>query len=488
MLSRLWHHQLSAAVIDCHYDGETDTISACDTNGLVVIIDSDTGLRAQAHVSLPAWGIAHIYDGSGEPIIAVAEAQKASKSGRSQGALSIIDGREAVRLRVPVEGPCWDVALSNGAAWCSSWGGQLIRVPLAAEAAESAEALAAGGQAYGLAIGDTDSKPTLIACVAERGIIELDSGSVDSDVSTLPAAAAAYNLARHGRLTVAGSTRRGMLVIDGPIDGQGVRRVALSGQVSAVSLVADELLVAGDLDGSLAVFHISQLDHPLDGMTLPGGVWNLAPDGATGRIYAACGDGNVYALELSLGASLSRERIAELRDAATSRPPSAATLLRASSAPSEIAVALAEVEKAWSDYSRADIGEIATVLRRWAGDHHFGRLSYRLGVAELELGHSHDAIIALQQIDPTSDSYVPSLLPLADAFDLIDSPRTAINVLKANLDRMPSDALLDVLFKIGQLSEKCHDTDGALTAYEAVSFQDHSFPGVREALIRLHPT
>jgi 2-polyprenyl-3-methyl-5-hydroxy-6-metoxy-1,4-benzoquinol methylase len=279
----------------------------------------------------------------------------------------------------------------------------------------------------------------------------------------------------------------GYACVDTPEDGHGVRPVALSGQVSAVTIVADQFLIAGDLDGSLALFDISRLDRPLDGMTLPGGIWNLSSDSAAGRVYVACGDGHLYALELSPDAALSRERVEDLRDAVTSRPLTIEKLLGSTASASEVSVALAEIDAEWNDYSRSDIDGLTAALKRWSTEHPSARLSYRLGIAELECGRWDDAIVALQQVDQTSDSYVASLLPLAEAFDHIGSPRTAINVLKANLKRFPAPALLDVLFRIGQLSEKARDIDGALTAYEAVSYQDHSYPGVRAALARLHP-
>jgi SAM-dependent methyltransferase len=485
MLSRLWRTPLSASVIDCHHDAPSDTISACDTNGRVVVVDSDTVLCAQARVSMPAWGVAHSFD-AGDPLIAVAEARKPSNSDTGQGgALSIIDGAEEPRLRVPVATPCWDVVLTGADAWCSAWGGDIIRMSLDAKAADDARVIKIGGQAYGLALHNSDGRASVLVCAADRGILEINPEAEKSLGTMVRAASAAYNVTRRGQVTIAGSTDPGVVVMDAPAEGHGAVPVALAGQVSAVGIVGDEFLVAGDLDGSLALFDISRLDRPLDGLTLPGGVWNLSIDPSSNRIYVACGDGHLYALEVGLDIAWSRERVKDLRDVVATRPVAIKSLLDTATSAGEVSIALAEIGAVWSDYSRGDVDALAEVLRRWATEHPSARLFFRLGLAELERKQWDDSIVALQKIEQTSDSYIASLLPLAEAFDGSGSPRTAVNVLKANLERFPAISLLDVLFRIGQLSEKCRDTDGALTAYEAVSFHDHSYPGIREALTRL---
>jgi hypothetical protein len=215
MLSRLWHQPLSASVIDCHYDAASDTISACDTNGRVIVIDSDTVLHMQAQVSMPAWGIAHILDKAGEPLVVVAEARKSPGPGdKQEGALSIIDGAEEVRLRVPFKAPCWDVALIDDTVWCSSWGGDVVGLPLGAVAPDEAETVAVGGQAYGLALRPHEDRLALLVCVAHRGIVEIDPCAAKVQGTPVPAATVAYNLTWRGQTAIAGSTDRGVVIVD----------------------------------------------------------------------------------------------------------------------------------------------------------------------------------------------------------------------------------------------------------------------------------
>jgi SAM-dependent methyltransferase len=488
MLNRVWQKQLAASVIDCHYDEASDTISACDTSGLVIVVDSDAVTHSQIKVSMPAWGVAHILDKSGDPLIAVAEARKANGSGVSEGGALTVASESGVRMHARIRAPCWDVALVSGSIWCSSWGGEIFQAALEPTPEEGMHPVAVDGQAYGLAPADDPhgGGAKLLACVAGRGVIALDPDSRVVSGVVLRAPTAAYNVITRGLTTVAGSTDRGMVIVNAAGERSGIRSLPLGGQVSALALVADEFFVAGDLDGSVALFHLSRLDRPLAGMTLPGGVWNLSSDSRTGRVYAACGDGHLYALELSLDADLSKRRVESLRHA-TRSPLTLGTLMDATTSLIEISIALAEVDAAWSDYSSADLQVLATALKRWSAEYPSARVSYRLGMVELEREKWDDAIVALQQIDQTSDTYAASLLPLADAFDHIGSTRTAVNVLKANLDRFPATALLEVLFKVGQLSENSGDLEGALTAYEAVSFHDHSYPGVRDVLARLRP-
>lgn len=487
MLAPVWHKKLSASVIDCHYDAATDTVSACDTNGLAVIFDSDAVLHSQVQVEMPAWGVAHLFRGNGDAVLLVAEARKADDKGNRQaGGLSVFDGTD-LRLRIPFDEPCWDVIASHDSAWLSTWGGQVVRLGLDARSADEAVAIDVGGPAYGLSAPAEDDDPRLLACVAGHGVLELDPRAGRVGRTLVAAPSAGYNVATRGGAVLAGSTSAGFAVVRAGDAVADLCPVALRGQASAVAVVADDFLLVGDLDGSLALFHVDRLDSPLAGMRLPEGIWNLACDAATDRIYVACGDGHLYALEISLGPDLSRDHVHEVRAAVTRQPFAAADLLGAATSVSDVSIALVEIDDAWSDYSHSDIASLAKVLKRWSVEHPSARLFYRLGLAEMEDEAWDDAIVALQRIDQASDTYAASLLPLADAFDRIGSPRTAVNVLKANLERFPSSALLDVLFKIGTLSEKSSDRDGALTAYETVSFHDHAYPGVQEALSRLRP-
>src|ERR1700753_3374096 len=324
MLSRLWRTPLSAAVIDCHYDAASDTVSACDTKGRIVVVDSDAVPLSHARVDLPAWGIAHVVDESGEPLIAVAEARRAdSQRSTSAGALSVIDGTQTVRRRVTTDAPCWDVVIAADVIWCSSWGGETFRIDMNDVASAYVTGFSVGGPAYGLASCAETDRTSLLVCVAERGIGEIDQEQAKLTGISVPAGAAAYNVSSYRDTIVAGSTDKGMVLLQSAGTDGGLQPVSLDGQVSAVAIVAGEFLVAGDLDGGLGLFHLSRLDRPLDGMMLPGGVWNLASDEATDRVYVACGDGHLYALELSLGGGLSRQRLAELRNSVTKRPVSA---------------------------------------------------------------------------------------------------------------------------------------------------------------------
>jgi SAM-dependent methyltransferase len=459
-----WSEKLGRGVIDCHFDPVSRTIAAGDLDGSVTLLGSNGTIIDQRHIGMPVWGIAQAQI-DGQLQIAVAGADKTKSAGRGH---LFVDFELSAEFEA--EGELWDCAFLPSGVCYSSWASKLYFTDRAGELTSS---LPTPGTPYGLLVEGSEISVVLNGTgIGRLGLDDPDERRLAVS-ERLPDVC--YKLARAGDQIVCGS--KGNAVRFASALGQS--RVVGEGEVCAVA-AAGHYLLAGDLEGSLALFHLGVYERPLASFTLPGGIWSIEIDQQAGLAYVACGDGRLYCLYMEL-AELADQEISEAR-AAISSPLDSERLRTLAGTPAAVEMALGMIEEEWERWSAADIEAVARLARAWKEDRESDRLLYVLGMAELERKKSDESILLFQAIDQHSTYKVKSLLPLGRALAMNGSLGAAVRILRLGLPSVPEDQQAGYLFEIGKLHERRGDSEHALAVYESLSSLDHGYPGLRERL------
>ena len=478
LLETVWSAPIGRGLIDCHYDEKSETVSVGDLSGLVVIVDAATGAEVdRMRVDMPVWGIAHRF-GSNGLLVAAALADKRG----SRGAVVFRDGDNPTR-RLDCGAECWDVCLVGEYLYWTCWDGTCGRIQVTVADAE-AEYLDIGGPAFGL----VTNAGSVYTVVSGQGILRLTDGRnfVAHREATLPEAR--YNLAIQPSAGFAcGSVGAAPLCSEATF----AALEPIRGDIAAVGY-SDDLLLAGTLEhdlpvqqGHIALYAPDAIVHMLGAVKLPGAIWNLAVAENRGVVYAACEDGSLYCIAVEADA-ISRAEAQAVRHALGSIEENVSFLTSITSR-SLIAFAAALVEESWDGLGGQDLEILGRLLESWSEALPDDRLRYLTGRYFVHLARFDDAVVTLQGIDPEQDYYTKSLMPLSLAFEGARSISSAVRILQVNLDRFSEAEVCPYLFRIGELNERRGDNEKALQAYEAVSYLQHAYPGVRDALARLAP-
>jgi SAM-dependent methyltransferase len=463
MIDVEWSEKLGRGVIDCHFDPASRTVAAGDLNGSVTLLDSTGGIIDQRSVDMPVWGIAQAQI-DGNLHIAVAGAEKARSVGRGY---LFVDFELSTKF--DAERELWDCAFHGSGACYSSWASKLYFT----NREGVTTTLSTPGTPYGLLA----DRGAVSVALNGTGIGRADFSNPENpslSISTrLPEAC--YKLTLAGGQIVCGS--KGNAVRFASALGQS--RVVGSGQVCAVA-AHDRYLLAGDLEGTLALFHLGVYEEPLASLSLPGGIWSIEIDHQASLAYVACGDGRLYCLCLDL-AEFSDHQFSEARSAINS-PLDGERLGAVAPTPAAVELVLGMIDEEWDRWSAEDIEVIARVARAWRAERESDRLLYVLAMAEFERRNSDDSIVLFQAIDPHSGYKLRSLLPLARALAMNGSLGAAVRILRLNLPNVPEDQRPEYLFEIGSLHERRGDSEHAFAAYESLSGLDHGYPGLRQRL------
>lgn len=470
MVDVLWGERIGRrGVIDCCFDPVTKTVVAGDLDGSVVWLDQSGGSIGTCRVDMPIWGVAQAQR-YGSHLIAIASADK--ETGEGHGYL-FSDLKKTTDFSA--DGELWDCVFVDQAVYFTSWSSHIYALGLESK---DIGKYSAPGTPYGLAI---DSPQSAIVALNGVGIGELRPSGDGVQVRVARQFPdACYNVCGHlNSEHVVTGTKGGAAAIltaltqERGVGAKGACAVALSG----------DFLLAGDLDGTLSLFHLGEFTRALRSMVFPGSVWNVEIDPESNLAYVACGDGNLYCLDVDLR-PLPAGEIARIRDSIQS-PLDGQHALSLASEPAGIEVALGMIEDEWERWSNADIEGVAALADLWLKSYDSPRLRYILGLAELERSRSDEAILQFQRIDEDPFYEVKALLPLGRALHATGSTGAAIRVLRMGLPRIPGEEQAEYLFAIARLHDKQGDKEHALEAYELVSALDHSHPGLRDALDRL---
>jgi 2-polyprenyl-3-methyl-5-hydroxy-6-metoxy-1,4-benzoquinol methylase len=464
MITPVWSERIgSKGVIDCDFDPCSRTIVAGDIDGTVTLLDAHGNHLGKSHVDLPVWGIAHHYANESH-LVAVATAEKTTK--RGTGYL-LSDLERIAEFDAP--GELWDCIFTSSGVYFTSWNSTIY---VTDHYGRMVSEISAPGTPYGLAAAGDD----VMVVLNEVGVGQLRP---NGDAHNLSIARrfpdACYNLCLGTKpdLIVSGS-RKGSAAMLSSMTGE---REVGERDVCAIAL-NEEFLLAGSLEGRMALFHLGAFPEALATHELPGEVWNIALDSSSGLAYVACGDGYLHCFQIELE-EVPDWAVEAIRSAV--KAPIDVDGLGAVSAPCAAEIALGLIEQEWDRWSEQDLAAIAGIVRQWLNWHESPRLFYILGLAELEQGRGDEAILLFQRIE-NSKYGLKSLLPLARALHSSGGVGAAIRVLRMNLSRVQEADRAEYLFEIGRLHEKHGDYENAIDAYELVSALDYDYPGLRESL------
>lgn len=469
LLDVAWSKRYGRGIIDCHYDSATESVSVCDLSGLTVISDSSGKELVRTVFDMPAWGVAHRLTEKGF-IIACALADKVNDRG------AVVLRQNSVDIfRIDYKTECWDVYLSDDFLYWTLWDGRCGRIRLS-DLESNADYVNLGSSAYG--ISSHDKK--IFVTAQGIGVFQIDDGLSFTPELILSNTNVCYNTI-YDKISsnhYTGSSSNSPVI-------QGIELSTdptLDGSVCGIATFGDFLFV-GTLNGELSVLAPNATSRIIGSIEFKEGIWNISISHDNNRLYVACGDGRLYCFKIMINSNF-KANVQEIENAFENITESYNFLSALTSIPT-LVLASNILETQWDSLSDGELKTAGNLLQKWTVHLSDARTNYLVGLYFISTGQFNDAVVALQKTKHDKEYFLKSLMPLSKAFERVGTLSSAIKILRNNLEEIPEIQIAPFLFRIGELCEKCGEKKRALDAYEALSYLQHSYPGLQEAIERL---